>query len=137
MSRLVIYTLSFLFFCGSIFAAASELEIDSENPIDRGIGNNNRKLFYPGSLAVLPQDGRKIYFEAFAAAQREIRIEICVLKDPQILQSLQQALNRGIKVRVIVDNGKYQNTPEEQINLATYLTGSGGELQTPRRNHPV
>lgn len=85
-------------------------------------------LFYPGSVAILPQDGRQIFFEAFAAAKREIRIEICVLEDPLILQSLNAALLRGVSVKVIVDKGKYDTTPSEQINLATYLTSAGGEL---------
>jgi phosphatidylserine/phosphatidylglycerophosphate/cardiolipin synthase-like enzyme len=86
------------------------------------------RLFHPGSLAVLPEDGRTVYFEAFDAARQEIRIEICVLEDPAILQRLQRALERGVRVRVIVDNGKYHALPAEQQNLATYLTGAGGEL---------
>ncbi len=76
----------------------------------------------------MPQDGRRVYYEAFNAAKREIRIEICVLEDPLILASLQKALERGVSVRVIVDNGKYEATPDEQNNLATYLTSSGGKL---------
>ena len=126
----------FLFFYSSLYAASPVTlvnfsEINLENDVDESIcvvDKDGRNLFYPGSLAVFPQDGRKIYYQAFAAAQHEIRIEICVLDDPLILQSLQDALRRGIKVRVIVDNGKYQSTPEEQVNLATYLTGSGGRL---------
>ena len=27
-------------------------------------------LFYPGSLVILPEDGRRVYFEAFAAARK-------------------------------------------------------------------
>jgi cardiolipin synthase A/B len=93
-----------------------------------GIKKKCQPLFYPGSLVILPQDGRRVYFEAFAAAKKEIRIEICVLEDPLILQHLQQALERGICVRVIVDNNKYETTPAEQENLATYLIASGGQL---------
>ncbi len=88
----------------------------------------HRQLFYPGSLAVLPEDGREIFFEAFAAARKEIRIEICVLEDPLILQSIEHALKRGVHVRAIVDNGKYETTPAEQENLAKYLTRAGGQL---------
>ncbi len=88
----------------------------------------NHRLFHPGSLAVLPEDGREIYFEAFDGARREIRIEICVLEDPLILQSLKQAIDRGVGVRVIVDNGKYEALPSEQANLAAYLTGAGAQL---------
>jgi phosphatidylserine/phosphatidylglycerophosphate/cardiolipin synthase-like enzyme len=79
-------------------------------------------------LAILPEDGREIYFEAFGAARRDIRIEICVLEDPLILQSLKQAIDRGVRVRVIVDKGKYETLPSEQANLAAYLTGAGAEL---------
>ncbi|MEO8752777.1 MAG: phospholipase D-like domain-containing protein [Casimicrobiaceae bacterium] len=84
--------------------------------------------FYPGSLVIQPEDGRGVYLDAFAAARREIRIEICVLEDPQILQSLKQAIDRGIRVRVIVDNGKYSTIPAEQANLDTYVTRPGGKL---------
>ncbi len=85
-------------------------------------------LFHPGSLVVLPDDGRLVYFEAFAAARREIRIEICVLEDPFILQSLQDAIKRGVRVRVVVDSGKYHTLPAEQYNLAQYVTDAGAEL---------
>ncbi len=109
MKNLIFQILCFLFGFKTLYAGSPE-------------------LFYPGSLAVLPQDGRQIYFEAFAAAKREIRIEICVLEDPLILQSLQNALKRGVAVRAIVDNRKYQSTPDERENLAAYVTGSGGQL---------
>lgn len=136
MKHLVFPILFLLFCCSRLYAdtpallhKASNIDLasfaeDSMGAIDKG----HRKLFYPGSLAVLPQDGRTIFIEAFAAAKKEIRIEICVLEDPLILQSLQQALERGVIVRVIVDNGKYQTTPAEQENLAAYLTASGGQL---------
>ena len=55
------------------------------------------------SLTVLPEDGRALYVQAFDGAKRAIRIEICVLEDPQILERLQAALRRGVRVRVIVD----------------------------------
>jgi phosphatidylserine/phosphatidylglycerophosphate/cardiolipin synthase-like enzyme len=82
----------------------------------------------PGSLAVLPDDGREVYVQAFDAAKRQIRIEICVLEDPQILERLQAALHRGVRVRVIVDRGKYEELPSERASLAQYLTAAGGEL---------
>jgi cardiolipin synthase A/B len=82
----------------------------------------------PGSLTVLPEDGREIYFRAIDAAKDEIRIEICVLEDPQILGHLQAALQRGVRVRVIVDRGKYGALDSERANLAQYLTAAGGQL---------
>lgn len=81
-----------------------------------------------GALTVLPEDGRTLYFQAIDAANNEIRIEICVLEDPQILQHLQAALSRGVRVRGIVDRGKYSALASEQENLAQYLTSAGGKL---------
>lgn len=86
-----------------------------------------------GPLLVLPEGGRSFYTEAIARARRDIRIEICVLQDPQILQALQTALGRGVRVRAIVDQAKYLSTPataidSEAANLTTYFTAAGGEL---------
>lgn len=83
----------------------------------------------PGVLTVLPEDGRELYFQAIDAARDEIRIEICVLEDPQILEHLQAALQRGVRVRAIVDRRKYDALASEQANLAQYLTSAGGQLQ--------
>ncbi len=85
-------------------------------------------LYRPGAVAIIPQDNRTVFYEAFDSAKSEIRIEICVLEDPDILERLQAALLRGVTVRVIVDNGKYQSLTDEQQNLAAYLTAYGGQL---------
>jgi phosphatidylserine/phosphatidylglycerophosphate/cardiolipin synthase-like enzyme len=81
-----------------------------------------------GTLAVLPDDGRELYFQAIEAAKHDISIEICVLEDPQILEHLQVALRRGVKVRAIVDRGKYLALESESANLAQDFTASGGAL---------
>lgn len=92
--------------------------------------NNNTtgQLFRHGALVILPEDGRSIYLQAFKAAIKEVRIEICVLEDPVILQGIQAALARGVTVRVIVDSGKYNALQSERDNLTTYLLASGGAL---------
>lgn len=87
----------------------------------------------PGSLLVLPEGGRSFFIDAFARAQREIRIEICVLEDPTLLESLRAALQRGVRVRAIVDQGKYEasthmDANSEAKNLNTYFLSAGGEL---------
>ncbi|EDY37757.1 conserved hypothetical protein [Cyanobium sp. PCC 7001] len=79
-------------------------------------------------LQVLPRDGRRIYRRAFALAERQIRIEICVLEDPIILAGLRKALDRGVRVRAIVDRGKYEALDAEQQNLAGDFVAAGGEL---------
>ncbi|HEY3910127.1 MAG TPA: phospholipase D-like domain-containing protein [Stellaceae bacterium] len=81
-----------------------------------------------GPLTILPNDGRKLYFQAIDAAKHEIRIEICVLEDPRILAHVEAALRRGVEVRAIVDYGKYEALASEQENLAQYLTRAGGQL---------
>ena len=82
----------------------------------------------PGALTVLPEDGRELYLRAIDLARKTIKVEICVLEDPQILQRIQAALGRGVKVRVIVDRNKYDALAAERDNLAQYLTAAGGEL---------
>jgi cardiolipin synthase len=82
-----------------------------------------------GALTVLPDDGRGLYFSAIDGAKREILIEICVLEDPEILQHIQAALQRGVQLRAIVDRGKYDAPGSlEPGNLAQYLTSAGGQL---------
>lgn len=128
------FTLSVLFYYGTVYALPAPLQQYQKmgreshaDHVDRG-HDSGRSLFYPGSLAILPEDGRKIYFEAFAAAKKEIRIEICVLEDPLILEKIMQALERGVCVKAIVDNGKYATTAAERANLARYFTAAGGQL---------
>lgn len=103
-------------------------------PLDASENENNTNEFSTGAgvklgrLTVLPDDGRELYFSAIDSASDQIRIEICVLEDPQILQHVQAALSRGVRVRVIVDRGKYSALNAEQQNLALYLTSAGGQL---------
>jgi cardiolipin synthase A/B len=112
-------------------ALTSPITSDQLNANENG---NDANLFSaepglaPGRLTVLPEDGRTLYFQAIDAAKNEIRIEICVLEDPQILQHIQAALSRGVKVHAIVDRGKYLALESEQQNLALYLTSAGGQL---------
>jgi phosphatidylserine/phosphatidylglycerophosphate/cardiolipin synthase-like enzyme len=119
---------------GVIWALASVLPVASGRAAamdahDRsGRAVERERAPRPRGLTVLPDDGRDVYVQAIDAAGREIRIEICVLEDPQILERLQAALARGVRVRVIVDRGKYEALPSERANLAQYLTASGGEL---------
>ena len=84
--------------------------------------------FLAGAITVLPDDGRSLFFNAIDAAQERIRIEICVLEDPQILEHIRAALQRGVSVRAIVDYRKYTELASEREHLLEYLTSSGGEL---------
>jgi hypothetical protein len=43
------------------------------------------ELYRPGAIAIIPQDNRTVFYSAFDSAKEEIRIEICVLEDPDIL----------------------------------------------------
>jgi len=79
-------------------------------------------------LTILPEDGRTLYFDAIDSATEKIRIEICVLEDPQILAHIRAALRRDVSVRAIVDSRKYYDLASERQNLEIYLTSEGGEL---------
>jgi cardiolipin synthase A/B len=121
----------------SVLRGASDAALTSpttSEQVNTDENGNDRNWFpaqpvlKPGRLTVLPEDGRQLYFSAIDAARDRIRIEICVLEDPQILQHVQAALSRGVKVRAIVDRGKYLALESEQQNLAMYLTSAGGQL---------
>jgi phosphatidylserine/phosphatidylglycerophosphate/cardiolipin synthase-like enzyme len=132
LSRLAGVTLLLLSLLQAIPGAAAAIDtgdgLDASSQGEPGLG--------PGSLAVLPEDGREIYFRAIDAASHEIRIEICVLEDPQILERLHTALQRGVRVRVIVDRTKYSDLPAERANLEQYLTAPGGELHLSNPQFP-
>jgi phosphatidylserine/phosphatidylglycerophosphate/cardiolipin synthase-like enzyme len=108
-------------------AMAATLAADEDGKNEAG-GVGDEAAARPGTVAVLPEDGRKLYIAAIDAARRDIRIEICVLEDPQILEHIQAALRRGVAVRAIVDRGKYDALAVEQENLAQFLTDTGGRL---------
>lgn len=136
MSLAKIFVASFaaviIYFIGANFALWAQEEKNPTTTVKGDRQASRRKgqchYFNPGALSILPQDGRKIYLEAFAQAQEEVRIEICVLEDPEILRGLQRALKRGVVVRVIVDKDKYESTSAERKNLKKYLTKAGGKL---------
>ena len=95
----------------------------SAEALDSGWGRASGK-----QLTVLPEDGRTLYFDAIDSATQQIRIEICVLEDPQILAHIRAALHRGVSVRAIVDSRKYHDLASERQNLEIFLTSAGGEL---------
>ena len=73
--------------------------------------------FAPGSssLAVLPEDGREIYFRgdrprAARHPHRDRRARLT----RRSCGRLRAALQRGVRVRVIVDRGKYSELPAEK-----------------------
>ena len=70
----------------------------------------------PGGLSRLRCEGK------LAGVPRPYR------EDPQILEHIQAALQRGVRVRAIVDRGKYDALASEQANLVHYLTSAGGQL---------
>lgn len=80
------------------------------------------------TLTILPEDGRTLYLQAIDSATRAINIEICVLEDPEILEHIQSALERGVAVRAIVDARKYNAIAAEREHLDRYLVTPGGQL---------
>jgi cardiolipin synthase A/B len=116
----------------NVFPDGSDAALTNQTTLEQFDANDTNCLaesgLAPSRLTILPQDGRILYFHAIDAARNQIQIEICVLEDPQILQHIQAALSRGVKVRVIVDRGKYSALESEQQNLAMYLTSAGGQL---------
>lgn len=110
-------------------ANAADLSKNTEST-QRHFSNalNSENARYSTALNILPEDGRDIYLKAFKTARSQIRVHICVLEDPEILQGLKQAIARGVRVRAIVDNGKHTALAAERSNLAEYLQGPLAQL---------
>ena len=115
----------------TVFTMADAADVSRNTKSAQGLLSNtlnSRNSIYSTTLNILPEDGRDIYLEAFKAARSQIRIHICVLDDPEILQGLKQAIVRGVRVRAIVDNGKHAALAAERSNLAEYLQGPSAQL---------
>lgn len=117
---------AFCLFATIVSTCAVAADADADKPPLAGHSRPAER----SEIVVLPDDGRATWIDAFDRAKREIRIEICVLEDSQLLQRVQAALQRGVRVRVIVDRVKYESAAlaSEREHLKTYVTDAGGEL---------
>lgn len=71
-----------------------------------------------------PQDGRQPLLSAIGKANREILVEVYLLSDKQILQALESANDRGVAVRVLLEEHPFGGG---NVNVKSYR-----QLQTSR-----
>jgi cardiolipin synthase A/B len=74
-------------------------------------------------LFIEPTAGPGPILAAIDSARRRIRLGICNLTDPQIGAALIAASRRGVRVEVIVDQGKYDSDQDERILVAALIRG--------------
>lgn len=71
------------------------------------------------AVFVEPQSGHTPILSAIDSAQKEINVEVYMLTDKEIINHLIEAKNRGVAVRVLLEQHPF---PEGNSNNATYTT---------------
>jgi cardiolipin synthase A/B len=86
-------------------------------------GEDVRLLFDPGL--------RDVVMDAAAASQASLAVEVYLLTDWGVIKTLEQAAQRGVKVRVILCPSGKQNRP-----AAEQLSKAGAEVRWYPLTHP-
>ncbi len=84
-------------------------------------------------LFVQPDDGRIPILDELAAAETSIDLEVYLLTDPGIIEALESAVQRGIEVRVILEEHPYGGAGE-QSSVFERLQRAGVDV---RWNNPT
>ena len=65
------------------------------------------------SLIVLPDDSAQPILDAILAAKKTLRVKMFVFSDPSLLEAIEAAHGRGVKVRIMLNparrNGEDDN----------------------------
>src|SRR5690242_14128622 len=66
------------------------------------------------SLLVFPEVGAKPLLEAIAAAQKTLRLKMFVFDEPQLLDAIIAARNRGVETRVMLNPARRSGETENE-----------------------
>jgi phosphatidylserine/phosphatidylglycerophosphate/cardiolipin synthase-like enzyme len=80
------------------------------------------------SLIVLPEDSSAKLVDAISQAKKSLSIKMFVFKDPQLLQEVLRAHDRGVKVRVML-NPQRRDGKKENDETRAQLAASGIEVK--------
>lgn len=83
---------------------------------------------YHRSLLVFPDDTVKYIIEAISNAERSIRIKMFLFSDPNLIQAVIEAHERGIKVKVMLNPAR-RNGDEENKGTRKVLERAGIEVK--------
>ena len=117
-----------LFFCGYISPLASpvsnETSLQKSPDIYQYLSENH-------SLIVEPSDGKTALISAIDMAKKSITLTIYELTDPDIIDRLIRAKNRGVQVRVIYNNQSFFEMNQTNPNnpAVSILSQSGVQVK--------
>jgi cardiolipin synthase len=80
------------------------------------------------SLIVLPDESAKPILDAIAAATKSLRVKMFVFSDPDLLQAVIAAHQRGVKVLVMLNPARRDGEDDNQATRKA-LTGAGIEVK--------
>ncbi len=83
---------------------------------------------FNGPLFVEPDDGLNPVISTINGAQTSIDLVVYLLNDQEVMGALRDARNRGVRVRVMLEQRPYGNGPGNQAAFQT-LQGSGVEVR--------
>ena len=89
-----------------------------------GSGANNLQL------VVEPNDGVRPVTDAIRAAQHSIWVEVYILTDTPVIDALEEAANRGLDVRVMLEPHPYGFSPVSVQETMDKLKAAGGKVNT-------
>lgn len=99
LSRKSIFTLISLLIIYSWFFISTSLFKKSAPPVT--VASNNVYLY------IQPQDGKSPIINAINSAQKEILIEVYLLSDKDVIESIKNAKTRGVNVKIILEQHPY------------------------------
>lgn len=76
-------------------------------------------------LFVEPDDGVRPITDAIRAAQRSIMVEVYILSDTTVINALEDAANRGLDVRVMLEPHPYESSPVTVQSTLEKLKAAG------------
>jgi cardiolipin synthase A/B len=75
------------------------------------------------SLVVLPDDTGQPILNAIKAARKSIRVKMFVFSDPDLLQAVIDAQNRGVKVRIMLNPARRDGEDDNEASRKALLAG--------------
>lgn len=96
--------------------------------------NDDKTQFTHINLYILPDEGRKIYLEAFNSAEKTIDIMAYKFTDMQLTAALKKACKRGVKVRVLSESNTYihSRTSSKKVSLESIEKFGAQLFYTPK-----
>ncbi len=87
-------------------------------------------------LFVEPDDGEQVITNAIRNAQKSVWLEIYILSDRNVIRALEEAANRGLDVRVMLEPHPFGGGPSPSRTMDT-LSAAGIKVKSTNPNFPL